>query len=260
MEETNMKTVLILVDGMRPDAMVQIPYAKELLEKSTYALDASTVFPSVTLPCHISLFFGVEPARHGTTTNTYMPQVRPVTGLGEILCRNGKKCSIFYSWEQLKDCTVPGDLAFSYFCSGGAYGFDVANEKLTRAALAHLQENDLDFTFLYLGYPDAAGHNHGWMGPEYMESMEQSWKCIQTVLETLGTEEYNFIITADHGGHDRTHGTHLPEDMIIPIICYGKAFEAGKVMTDANIMDIAPTITALQGVAPVAEWEGKSLL
>ena len=48
--------------------------------------------------------------------------------------------------------------------------------------------------------------------------------------------------------------------MIIPIICHGKAFEEGKVMTNANIMDIAPTITALQGVAPVAEWEGKSLL
>ena len=140
------------------------------------------------------------------------------------------------------------------------YFFDVANEKLTRATLAHLQENELDFTFLYFGYPDAAGHNHGWMSAEYMESMEQSWNCIQTVIETLGTEEYNFIITADHGGHDRTHGTQLPEDMIIPIICYGKSFEAGKVLTDANIMDIAPTITALQGVAPVAEWEGKSLL
>ena len=254
-----MKTVLILVDGMRPDAMVQMPFAKELLEKSTYALDASTVFPSVTLPCHMSLFHSVEPGRHGTTTNTYMPQVRPVDGICEVLSRNDKYCGVFYNWEEIRDLTRPGSLKYSYLCRMGEFGYDVTNDLVTEAAMKHLKEKHIDFTFLYLGYTDWAGHVYGWMTDEYMKAMENSWKNIKLLLESLD-EDYNVIITADHGGHDRTHGTDLPEDMTIPIICYGKSFEAGKVLTDANIMDIAPTITELAGIAPAAEWEGKSLL
>ena len=34
--------------------------------------------------------------------------------------------------------------------------------------------------------------------------------------------------TADHGGHDRTHGTDSPEDMTIPFIIKGKDFKAGE--------------------------------
>ena len=82
-----MKVMLILVDGMRPDAMVQFPLAQKLMQSSASTLNAQTVFPSVTLPCHVSLFHSVDPTRHGTTTNTYMPQVRPIDGLCESLRR-----------------------------------------------------------------------------------------------------------------------------------------------------------------------------
>ena len=34
--------------------------------------------------------------------------------------------------------------------------------------------------------------------------------------------------TADHGGHDRTHGTDSPEDMTIPFIIKGKNFKVGE--------------------------------
>ena len=59
-----MRTLLILVDGMRPDAIENLPRVKALLEKSAYTMNATTVMPSVTLPCHMSLFHSVEPGRH----------------------------------------------------------------------------------------------------------------------------------------------------------------------------------------------------
>ena len=54
----NERAILILIDGMRPDALTSCPepWVKEFLSKSTYSLNAQTVFPSVTLPCHMSLF------------------------------------------------------------------------------------------------------------------------------------------------------------------------------------------------------------
>ena len=56
-----MKTLLILVDGMRSDALANCKTAQQVMANSVYTLNAQTVMPSVTLPCHVSLFFGVKP-------------------------------------------------------------------------------------------------------------------------------------------------------------------------------------------------------
>ena len=88
------KVILILVDGMRPDGMMGCgnPFAEKLIKESTYSLTAQTVMPSVTLPCHMSLFHSVDPERHGILTNTYVPQVRPIEGLFDRLDKFDKKC------------------------------------------------------------------------------------------------------------------------------------------------------------------------
>jgi len=90
-----MRTLVILVDGMRPDAIENLPQVKDLIKKSSYNMEATTVMPSVTLPCHMSLFHSVDPSRHGTTTNTYAPQVRPVNGLCEVLFKIKRKVHSF---------------------------------------------------------------------------------------------------------------------------------------------------------------------
>lgn len=215
--------------------------------------------PSVTLPCHMSLFHSVDPARHGTTTNTYAPQVRPIRGLCEVLSGAKKQCAFFYNWEELRDLARPGFLTFSYFASGGTLSYQKTNQMVTDAAVRHLCENRPDFAFLYLGYSDAAGHDHGWMSEPYMEAVKESWDCIHQVLSSL-PEEYAVIITADHGGHDRSHGSDCLEDMTIPLFLFGKGIPGNKELSHADIRDIAPTVTALLGVEPDPEWEGENLL
>lgn len=254
-----MKVLLILVDGMRPDALTNLPRAREFAKKSASTMDARTVMPSVTLPCHMSLFHSVEPTRHGTTTNTYAPQVRPINGLFEVLNGAGRTSAFFNSWEELRDVSRVGSLTFSYLYSGRIHGYDRANNHLTDAAIDYLTENDTDFAFLYLGDPDEVGHKYGWMGAEYMASVENSWENIDRVVSALG-DDYTVIVTADHGGHERSHGTDMPEDMTIPVFIRGKDFAAGSRLENVSIMDLAPTVTKILGVEPDRDWEGKSLL
>ena len=253
-----MKVMLILVDGMRPDAVVQFPQAQALMQSSASTLDAQTVFPSVTLPCHVSLFHSVDPARHGTTTNTYMPQVRPIDGLCESLKAAGKRCAFFYNWENLRDLSRPGSLCRSFFVSMGAAGYPESNRLVAENALASLKNDEFDFAFVYLGWVDEAGHDHGWLSEEYMRAMDASWNDIERLV-AAAPEDCVVIVTADHGGHDRPHGTPMPEDMPIPMILHGKPFAAGTTLTDVSIKDIAPTVASLLGSTPAKEWEGKSL-
>lgn len=253
-----MKAIVILVDGMRPDSLTDVKEAQELLQKSTHTLRARTVMPSVTLPCHMSLFHSVDPARHGTTTNIYAPQVRPIDGLCEVLRAHKKTCAFFYNWEELRDLTRPGALAYSYFCSGHDAGYTAANEAVASNAIEYLTHNGTDFAFIYLGEVDEIGHKHGWMSEEYLAAVQRSWVLIDKIVKSVD-EETAVIITADHGGHDRIHGTEEPEDMTTPLLLYGTPFAAGQELTAASIKDIAPTVTKLLGVEPSDEWEGSPL-
>ncbi|MBR4234690.1 MAG: alkaline phosphatase family protein [Clostridia bacterium] len=251
------KAVLVLVDGMRPDGMLESknPFVSELLAHSAHSMSARTVMPSVTLPCHMSLFHSVEPSRHGITTNTYIPQVRPIKGLCENLRAHGKTCAFFYNWEELKDLSRPDSLMYANFVSGHIFGYEAANRMVTDASISFIGEYKPDFTFVYMGWTDAAGHDFGWMGPEYLHSVDESLKCVKKIAESL-PEDYLLILTADHGGHARSHGSDIPEDMTIPLIMYNPALESTE-LENASILDIAPTTANLLGSTPDPEWEGQ---
>ena len=254
-----MKTVLILIDGMRPDALANCKAAQKVMANSVYTLNAKTVMPSVTLPCHMSLFFSMDTKHHGTVSNTYAPPSRQLLGLFDVLAIEKKKVASFYSWGQLRDLCHPASLDYSLLIKGGNYGYDKANDRLTDAAIAYANQENPDFTFLYLGYTDEAGHAHGWMSEEYMESLENSWENVARVIEAI-PKDYAVIVTADHGGHDYTHGTDSPEDMTIPLIFAGAERQLIGKLENVSIMDIAPTIAGLAGFEPNSDWEGKSLL
>ena len=253
------KVILILVDGMRPDALDACghTFVGDALAHGTHFLDAETVMPSVTLPCHMSLFHSVPATRHGILSNTYVPQVRPVKGLCEVLASAGKTCATFYNWEELKDITRPGSLEYSCFISGGKHGYENANDVLTKEATRHYLEYRPDFTFLYLGWTDAAGHDKGWMSAEYLRAVKGSWQNISEICR-VADEDTLVIITADHGGHGRIHGTEMHEDMTIPIISYNPGLPSCS-RSGGSIIDIAPTICDYLDVASDPDWEGVPL-
>lgn len=254
------KVILVSIDGMRPDGFLACghPFGEVMRQKSMYTLTGSSVFPSVTLPCHTSIFLSVPPERHGITTNLYMPPVRPVNGIMEQMREAGKKASMYYGWEPIRDVSRPGSLCHSRFIKARAE--ERTDRLLTEAALCDIRDFAPDFVFLYLVETDEkGGHDHGWMSEEYLACIYEAIDNVKNVWETVG-DTYNIIVTADHGGHDRCHGTDLKEDMTVPMFFMGDPFPKGKELPTASILDIAPTVTALMGVAPAKEWEGKCLI
>ena len=254
------KVILISIDGMRPDGVLNCgnPFVEEMMKKGSHALDARTVIPSVTLPCHTSMFHSVTPERHGITTNTYMPQVRPINGLAEQIKMMGGKCAMFYGWEPLRDITRPGSLQWAEYFN--AYADEHTDGILTGKALECIEKYQPDFVFLYMVETDEkGGHDSGWMTPTYLEYVSHAIDNVKRVVEAAG-DEYTVIVTADHGGHDRAHGTEMPEDMTIPMFFMGKEFEAGKAIENVSILDLAPTIAKIMNVPAAREWEGKALI
>lgn len=257
---SNKKVILISIDGMRPDGLMTCgnPYLDELKKIASYTFDAKTVFPSITLPCHLSMFHSVPPERHCTFNNTYVTPVHPVTGLFELLKAAGKKSTMYYGWEPIRSIGQPGSLFSSEYLN--SYAFEHTDAILTQKALDFIKLAKPDFVFLYMAETDdKGGHDNGWMTETYLDYIKHAIDNVKKVIEEAG-DEYSVIVTADHGGHDRSHGSELPEDMTIPMIFYGEDFEAGKELSNISILDIAPTVAKLIGVEAPREWEGKSLI
>ena len=254
------KVILISIDGVRADGLLQCgnPYVDELKKIASYSFNARSVFPSVTLPCHLSIFHSVPPERHGTLSNTYVTPVRPVSGLFEQISSAGKKSAMFYGWQTMREVCRCGNLIasefrFPYFC-------DHVDGVLTDKAIEFTKEHKPDFMYLYMPETDdKGGHDAGWMSETYLYYVSCAFDNVKRVVEAFG-DEYTIVVTTDHGGHDRAHGSDMPEDMTIPMFFIGDEFEKGKELENISLLDIAPTIADVMGVIKPREWEGRSLI
>ena len=254
------KVILISIDGMRPDGLLACknPYVAALERRSTYTYTGRSVNPSVTFPCHYSMAHSVTPQRHGILTNTYVPEVRPITGIFEKIKSAGGVSAMFYGWEPLRDIARPGALTYATYIN--AYAKESSDTALTDEALRVIDESKPDFVFLYMVETDEkGGHDNGWMSEAYLGRISIAIDNVRRVIERFG-DEYHVIVMADHGGHDRSHGSEMPEDMTIPFFFLGEGFAAGREVDGLSLLDIAPTIADLLGIAPEREWEGRSVL
>lgn len=255
-KKMNEKVILISIDGMRPDGVTACghPFAAELLKHSAYTLCGKSVFPSVTLPCHTSMFYSVLPERHGILTNTYTPPVRPIDGIVELLHKAGKTCGAFHNWEPLRHVWRSENMTYSVFVEAEAVSG--SDQILTEGVLSLMQRDQPDFLFLHMVETDHQGHNFKWMSPEYLAQLSDALGCAERIVKAID-ENCSVIITADHGGHEYMHGEDCPEDMTIPLFFWGKAFPPGQISEEISILDIAPTVAGLMGLEIPKEWRGR---
>jgi predicted AlkP superfamily pyrophosphatase or phosphodiesterase len=255
---------LILVDGMRPDGLLQaqVPTLKRLMAEGAHSLSARTVLPSLTLPCITAMMLGVSPQVHGTLTNRFASQAWDGPGLIDLLHAAGYKTATFTNWEQLRDLSQPGSLDLS-ICLNTSESYSLpigeSDERLVTMTISALYSQPMDFIFLYLGCVDTAGHKYGWMSPEYIRTIENADRCIEHFLSELPANT-TVIVTADHGGVGYSHGFDSDEELFIPFIIHNAGLIHGDIQRPVSILDIAPTIAAYFGISVPTGWEGISLL
>jgi len=241
-----MKAILVSIDGLRADAVTPgtTPNLVRLGQQGTRVV-ARTVMPCCTLPCHTSMFRGVDATRHGIMTNTWQPMVRPINSLMDTLHNEGLQVGGFFNWGELRDLWAPGSVATSVFIrdSHRPEGDVRVYEAFMAAA------NDLDFAFVYFGHTDEAGHASGWMSEPYLEAAKNADALVGKIAMVFPGAF--LIVMSDHGGHDRTHGTELKEDMEIPFITNRPVSLPSPMM----IYHTPAVIARELSLKPEREWE-----
>ena len=218
-----MAVILMILDGIRPDTIqkADTPHLDRIMEQGAFTLSAQSVMPTVTLPCHMSIFHSVPPQRHGILSNTYQPLVRPLPSLYEQINKAGLRSAAYYTWDPLRDLSRPLCIDFTLFVQTDFNDLSNSDRPTVDAAVNHIQSSEYDFTFLHLGSGDEIGHIHGWMSDEQIQHTSILDSFVGEVLDSMSDDD-TLIVHSDHGGHDRMHGTNSSEDMTIPWMAYGK--------------------------------------
>lgn len=249
-------TLFVMIDGLRPDALAQChcPTLQGLMASGAYSLQARSVMPSVTLPCHMSIFHSVPPTRHGVTTNDWQPMARPLPGLIDVAKNAGLRCAAIHNWEPLRNLSQPLSLDAILY-RDRSYDED-GDDWVAEAAVHHLTTCVTDFAFIYFGTVDTWGHRYGWMSDEYLRQAERADRNLGRVLATLPAS-IHVLVQADHGGHERSHGTEMAEDMTIPWIVAGPSIRQGHELTGpVSLLDTTPTLARILNLPHHRDWEG----
>lgn len=123
-------------------------------------------------------------------------------------------------------------------------------------------EKKPNLCFIHFADSDGAGHQYGWGSAEQIKSFadeDVALRMVRDAVRQAGIEgQSTFILSADHGGHDKTHGSNSPADMTIPWITWGAAVRPNFSINSAvNTCDTAATALWLLDVPVPAGWDGK---
>ncbi len=256
------RAILIMLDGCRPEAIAQAdaPNIQALQASGAWTHAGQSVMPSISLPCHTSLFYSLPPAVHGITSNTWTGLPVACPSLIDAIAQSGYDTAAFYTWEPLRDMAAPDSLDTVVYRRLSWSHFDEMAELIPKTIVAEQPT----FSFVYMEPTDAIGHRYGWMSPAYLDALARVDKVVGSLLTELDAAELLdgtlLVVMADHGGHGHGHGSDRPEDMTVPIIFAGAGIRIGhQIQAPVSLMDIAPTILAALDIPQPAAWQGRVL-
>ena len=227
--------------------------------------------PSVTLPNWTSHLTGSGPELHGVVDNSWtidkfkLPAIETDSdgyypSVFKVLKdkKEGIKTAFYYNWPNLIYPYNQKYLDDICFLENDAYA--PYYERAFSFIKTHRDEPTL--VFLYTVHTDHAGHNHKWMSPEYIRSIEEADEEIGRLLDKLKAEDLfddtHFLFLTDHGGINYGHGGVSVEEMIVPWGITGPGITEGKMMEEPNnTVNTAAVILQLFGVEKPLSWTGE---
>jgi len=237
------KVVVISIDGLRADALAsaRAPEIRKLMARGVYTLRGRTILPAMTLPAHTSMLTGLEPVVHKILWDDFRPEKGTIDKptIFTIAHAAGKRTVAVVGKEKFRTLNVAGSIDSFVVVATDA---EIANQAIVEAGIG------FDLMFVHLPDVDLTGHSLTWMSPAYMAAVEAADTAVGRLVAALPPHT-TVIVTADHGGKDKTHGSDIPEDTTVPwVAAGGKVPARGELGARVNEVDTAATALAVLGL------------
>ena len=254
--------VIISIDGLRSDALAQAetPVLDGLRAQGSYQAAARAVLPSVTLINHASMLGGMGPDKHGIYWNADNADLGKINGptLFSEAHAAGLQTAMVVGKPKFEDLVLPNSVD-TYIYAG------YTDQQVVNDALALLETGLPDILFIHLPDVDSMGHALGWMSLNQLRTINRTDGLIGqlvAVLEAKDAFRYTLlIVTSDHGGRGKTHGSDSPKDTTIPWMVMGPGVPIGLDLdSDIVTYDTAATVLYALHVPIPKVWDGQPVL
>ena len=252
------RTLVVSIDGLAPRAITRerMPNLCALARAGASCYTARTVVPPITVPAHASMFHGVDPLVHGLVDNTRLAPREGSRSFLAVAKAAGRSTASVLCWLPLDELVEPGVVDHRIVRDSG---YDPRDDDAgVAASIALLGGERPDLLLTYLVACDLAGHAHGWDSPEYLAAAARTDELLGALL--AAARDMAVVVTTDHGGVGRHHGEPVPDTMTTFVVARSERIAPGSTWTSASILDIAPTVADLLGVAADPAWAGRSLV
>lgn len=221
--------------------------------------------PSISAPNWSTIITGLAPEESGIIDNNWTPddttpttlsdmRMPPINGVGKI-----PESIWTVAHQQDPDINIGVVVSWSWISHLVDDSVDILidaneNDKLVMSSVEDMiTEQELpNLLFIHLDGVDKAGHKYGWGSTQYFKAIMVIDNFIGKILDLLPKNNYNdfnIVLTADHGGWQHSHEFFNQDCLYIPLIFYGKNIKKGyKIPYYVNNTNIAPTVLSLLGL------------
>ena len=207
------ETVLMVsIDALHPAALSEqaSPRLQRLMRSGRYSLQGQSVTPPQTLIAHTAMLTGLTPAQSGKQDNDWkpgQPQVAQETLL-DVAKQRGFQTAYFYAKPKL-----------GYLVSAAVDEHALARDDGVDRARAFFSQPGRRFVLLHISGLEDAGADSGWLSTDYLNELTHIDRTLAPLLDEVAQRGgYLVVVTSDHAGHERQHGTNHPEDFKLPVI------------------------------------------
>ncbi len=194
--------------------------------------------PTISAQCWGSMLLGVKPEMHrltnGITDEKPYDLDSPFPSVFRVIRENDPDAELasFVNWNPINHGIIEHNLNVEF---GTGYDYQV-----TEMACEYLIDHDPAFLFMQFDSVDSAGHGHGYGSEGHLNQITAVDAFIGQVYEAYEKrgflEDTLFMVTADHGGHNKGHGGSTDEEKYVSFMAAGKHTEKGEII-DMEIRD-----------------------
>lgn len=253
-------------------SFAHMPHVKTYAREGIYTDNKIAVLPTISAPNWASMFMGAHPDEHGFIQNTKKPSIsysfevknRIFPTISQLV-RNEDPTSnigLFCQWGGLLylvdtksiDCVCHIPRLFPY-----------SHRMLTNKVIRYVKESMPVLCTIVYDDLDHKGHKYGYFSDKYFQGLEYMDESIERIIEAYKEagiyENTVFILTSDHGGNGRTHGSNSLKEMKTPLIMWGKRIRnIGFCDDEIEQKDVAAIMATILNVKMPAIWSGNSHL
>lgn len=204
--------LVVSIDALHPAALSEktspAPYA--LMQAGRFTLNGRSVDPPKTLIAHTAMLTGLSPRQNGKQDNDWQPGAPRVTKatLFDDARRRGYRTAFHYAKTKL-----------GYLVGAAVDEHSLASDDGIDKVAAFFRSGGRRMAFLHVSGLERAGAESGWLSSDCLDELVYIDMALAPLLEQVRQRgAHAIIVTSDHAGHERQHGTQHSEGFNLPLI------------------------------------------